>query len=241
MRGLKRILLAGAAGLTALSMTLATAGPGAAQDADAQAGADAVPALLAGDADGLDVLDDAATDHAVARASEWLNGVTGLQGRFLQINPDGSVADGQFHMLRPGRARFAYDPPSPLTIVADGRTVAQIDSALATVDRAAIDQTPLAWLLRADVDLASDANVRGAARQDGLLFIALEDPAGDIPGQIVLVFSGEDFSLREWAAIDEFGQETRVILSQVTRPAQIDPRLFVYDAEPAPARRPGRR
>lgn len=189
----------------------------------------------------LDVLTGAEADRAVARASDWLNGVTGLQGRFLQINPDGSVSEGQFHLLRPGRARFVYDPPSPLSLIADGRTVALVDSALDTVDRAAIDQTPLGWLLKADLDLAADTVIGGVAQQDGLVLISLSDPQGEMGGQLVLIFSAGDSALREWAHIDEFGQETRVILADTTRREQMDPRLFVHDSEPAPARRPGRR
>ncbi len=209
----------------------------AAQELRADAPSPELEASIGGDAVAVT---GAEADEAVTRANAWLNGVSGMKGRFQQINPDGTVAEGDFYLQRPGRLRFAYDPPSPLTIVADGRTVAQIDSELETVDRTTIDQTPLNYLLKADVDLSGDANVGGVAKQDGLVLISLDDPRGQTEGQLILVFSDTEFALREWVALDAFGQETRVVLYDLTRQARLDPELFTYEFDGS-SRRPGQR
>lgn len=220
--------------LIASLLALAAAAPSLAQDAPADA---EIEAAVAGEAEPLT---GAEADAAVARASEWLDSVENLRGRFQQLNPDGSVAEGDFFIQRPGRLRFAYDPPSPLTILTDGRLYWQIDSALETADRVPLDETPLHFLLKSDIDLAKDSDVRGAARQDGLALISIGDASGKIGGQMVLIFSDPEFALREWMAVDEYGQQTRVILYDVQRPAELDADLFIHDAESG-SRRPGQR
>ena len=181
----------------------------------------------------------AEADEAVARASAWLNGVTGLQGRFIQINPDDSTAEGDFYLQRPGKVRFAYDPPSALTIVSDGRDYAELDAELETVNRYALEETPLNTLLKADIDLAADTELCGVARQGDLVLICVNDSKDQLSGEMVLVFSDPEFALREWVAIDESKQQTRVILTQLTRQASLDPALFAI--ETIGSRRPGGR
>lgn len=227
MHAMKTALIAGAA-------ALAMAGPAAAPAFAQETAADEAIVEAAGAAQALT---GAERDAAIARANDYLNGLGAMKGRFQQINADGSLAGGDFYLNRPGRMRFEYDAPSPLLIVADGRTVAQLDTELGTLDRTLIDETPLGWLLKADVDLNRDTVVAGVARQDGLILIGVDDPRDSVPGQLVLIFSEGAFALREWVAIDDYGQQTRVILSDMTRQASLDPDLFTYEFR-AGSRRP---
>ena len=55
--------------------------------------------------------------QALELASAALNRITSVQGRFAQIAPDGTRSQGDIFLQRPGRMRFQYDAPSPLTIV----------------------------------------------------------------------------------------------------------------------------
>ena len=116
--------------LIASLLALAAAFPATAQDAPAPD--EALEAAAAGEAVALS---GEAAEAAVQRASVWLESVANLRGRFQQLNPDGSVAEGDFFLQRPGRLRFAYDAPSTLTVLTDGRLYWQIDSALETFDR----------------------------------------------------------------------------------------------------------
>src|SRR5580704_5449413 len=65
-----------------------------------------------------------ADDQAlVAQAAAYLDGFNELKGRFTQTDARGAVTSGTLYLKRPGYARFAYDPPSSLLVVADGRNV----------------------------------------------------------------------------------------------------------------------
>eukprot|EP01036_Dinobryon_divergens_P038832 gene38832-51046_t len=67
--------------------------------------------------------DKALVDRAVA----YLEGLTEAAGRFRQLDARGRVSTGELFLKRPGKARFAYDPPSGLLVVSDGGVVSVQD------------------------------------------------------------------------------------------------------------------
>ncbi len=48
---------------------------------------------------------------AVRRAVRYLNEVSTLHARFIQISSNGAYAEGEMIVQRPGKMRFDYDPP----------------------------------------------------------------------------------------------------------------------------------
>lgn len=163
---------------------------------------------------------------AIAAANRTLNATRTLQGRFVQISPDGSRANGAFYMQRPGRLRFEYDPPATLLIVSDGNVVAMRDTALRTTDRTPLRSTPLNLILRPEVNLARDARITRVSRWGDWTLITARDRSGQTDGQITLHFFGPNAELRSWDVVDAAGARTRIALSNVTQPASLDRRLF---------------
>jgi hypothetical protein len=70
----------------------------------------------------------------IERIEKYLSGTQILSGQFVQVGPDGRRTQGEFHIQKPGKVRFDYDPPSPIDIIADGETVVVRDRNLATQD-----------------------------------------------------------------------------------------------------------
>ena len=54
------------------------------------------------------------------RVDYAMNHTASFSGRFAQYAADGSFAQGQVYIKRPGKLRFEYDAPNPLLIVSDG-------------------------------------------------------------------------------------------------------------------------
>ena len=69
----------------------------------------------------------------ILRIETYLNEIKSLRADFLQVSSNGEVATGNLLMLRPGRIRFEYDPPSPILLVADGVYLRYIDKELEQV------------------------------------------------------------------------------------------------------------
>lgn len=175
---------------------------------------------------GDQILTGAARAQALQRASAALNSVRTMQGRFIQIAPTGQTTTGQFYMQRPGRLRFAYDAPAGMLIVADGTVLAVQDTALRSVNRAPLRTTPLFFVLKNDINLERDAHVARVARGGDTLYVTVRDRTGNADGEITLALSGSNLELRSWDVVDAMGARTRLVLSNVSRPAAIDARLF---------------
>ncbi len=60
-----------------------------------------VPAAIAASA-GLSAEDQA----AVRRIEDYINSITTLKARFIQLNPNGHFVEGSLYISRPGRLRF---------------------------------------------------------------------------------------------------------------------------------------
>lgn len=201
----------------------------------------------------LPALDEAAgadqRARSVARAEAWFEGLTTLRARFEQIAPDGSLTTGDVALSKPGRARFAYDAPTPVLMVADGSTVAIADFDLETIDRAPIASTPLRYVLGAGPALSETGAVTDAGHSRGRLYVTLTDPDGETDVRLTLVFEDPDpalppetLQLAGWYAVDAMGGLTEVLLSEVETGMTLEPRLFVLDDEDViPERRRGRR
>jgi outer membrane lipoprotein-sorting protein len=168
-------------------------------------------------AQALPKADQAAVIATVGRA---VNAITRLQGRFIQTNPDGSSIGGRFWLQRPGKVRFEYDAPSPLLLISDGTNVVLQDKRLRTTDRYPLRQTPLYFLLKANVDLARDVIVSGVERRGGNFLVAMRDRRREADGELTVTFDQSTNALEEWVIRDRQGRSTRVrLLNAVQGPA----------------------
>jgi outer membrane lipoprotein-sorting protein len=175
-------------------------------------------------------------DSGARRAAAWFDGLETMRARFLQTAPDGTMSAGELSLQRPGRARFDYDDPSPILLVADGATVAIADFQLETIDRAPIRNTPLRFLLSGTDQLFD--SVTEAGRSGGRLYVTLVDPDAEVDGRLTLVFDDPDpaspavdMALAGWFAVDAMGGLTEVNLTEAERGVSFDPRLFILDDE----------
>ena len=204
----RRILLA--AGLAA-----ALASPALAPAALAQSTAP-VPAKLTGDQQAL-----------VDKATAYIQGLSSAKGRFVQTDQRGTQTQGAFYMQRPGKARFAYDPPAGLLVVSNGNNVNIFDSRLKTYESYPLSKTPLNLLLAREVRLDRGVvitDVRPLA--DGFTIVA-QDAKRQALGRISLDFSNSPVALMGWTVTDIKGGQIRVRLSDFAETSGLDPKLFV--------------
>jgi outer membrane lipoprotein-sorting protein len=166
----------------------------------------------------------------VAKANAYLEGMRVMTADFVQIGQDGARTDGNLYLSRPGKLLFRYNPPSPLEIVADGRSVAVRDQNLGTQDLYFIAQTPLKFLLSDHIDLAKDTSVKRVAVDDKSAMIEIEDKATfGGKSDITLVFDPDPFALKQWTVLDPQGFQTVVTLFDIDLISNPDPSLFHID------------
>jgi outer membrane lipoprotein-sorting protein len=181
-----------------------------------------LPATAAAQMSGVDARD-------LARISNYLNGVTTLEGTFVQIGHDGELSEGLFYMRRPGRIRFEYKPPNPALVIADGTWVGVYDTRLNTLDRIPLGSTPLDLLLSKRVNFRDNNAIRSIERAPGLMRVTAIDPDAPDQGSITMVFAETPLELRQWIVVDAQGLTTTVALSEMRSNIKLDPNLFFIE------------
>lgn len=162
--------------------------------------------------------------------SSHINGLETMQGRFIQIGPDGNRAEGYFVLHRPGRLLFRYLPPSRLEIVSDGTGLVVRDGSVGTHDLYPISQTPLRFLLEERIDLVREGNVLNvASEEEGLVTVLLQDETPIGRGRIAITMSEEPLAIQQWTVTDPQGLETTVALFEVEYGRPTDPNWFFID------------
>ncbi len=189
--------------LALLPLLLAPAGPAAAQPRGGGGGAPGGAPQALTERDRADI----------ARAEAWLNRLSSVKARFLQVAQNGAAAEGTAWIARPGRMRFEYDQ-EPLLLVASHGQFFYFDKALRSPTTLPVGSTPLGLLLREDLRLSGDITVSRVERGGGLFRITLHRTGAAAEGRLTLVFSENPVELKQWAVVDAQGQETRVSLFQ---------------------------
>lgn len=185
------------------------------------AGATCLPRLaLALTAEQQGVLDEVA---------KRLSAVQTMNGAFVQYDPNGQQRQGKFYIARPGRVRFQYDPPTTISVIADGKSVLVFDKRLQTYDIWPLSQTPLRLLLDSDLDLAHSERVTNVSVASDLIEVQLNDETRFSAGTLNLVFDRSTYQLRQWTVTDQQGLQTQVVLFSVETGNRLAPELFKID------------
>ncbi len=171
-----------------------------------------------------------APDQAlVDKAAAYLDGLGEAKGRFVQTDWKGAVAEGVIYLDRPGKARFDYQNPASLLVVADGHTVVVYDRRLKTFDRYPLGSTPLGLFLQKHVRLDKKVMVTQVDRVPGGFSIVARDGRHQAQGQITLTFSEGPMALKRWSILDAQGRRTTVDITDLEPTSGLDPGLFVLN------------
>ena len=165
---------------------------------------------------------------SLERIERYLNDISTVQARFLQVSSNGDYAEGTVHMSRPGKLRFEYDPPVPVLIIADSLNLVYYDKELQQVTYLPLWETPLWFLLRGDVKFAEKVEVTDFERSLGTVRVTVVQIDNREAGTVTLVFSTEPLALRKWEVKDAQGIVTTVSLMEPSFGVDISPTLFRF-------------
>lgn len=165
---------------------------------------------------------------ALNRAVRYLNDISTLRARFVQISSNGAYAEGEVLVERPGKMRFDYDPPHPALIIANGLSLLFYDRELKQASFLPLWETPLWFLIREEVRLSESMEVLRVEQDHATLRVTQRDRDTPDAGSVTLVFSDRPLSLRKWKIVDAQGIATEVSLLDPQFGVPIDPEAFDY-------------
>lgn len=163
----------------------------------------------------------------VLKVQDYLNAISTLRTRFMQITSQGDFSQGEFQLAKPGRMRIEYDPPVPVLIVSDGAIVMYKDKELDQLSYMPLDTVPVSMFIRDHIDFFGDdlliTDFENAANALRLTLQRSEDP---MEGSLTLVFQTQPLTLKQWAVLDAQGITTTVSLMGPEFGEPMDDQLF---------------
>ena len=176
---------------------------------------------------------DISPEEMLANINESLTNLKQFSAKFSQFSANGQQTSGKLTVLRPGRLRFDYNPPSTITIIADGSSVAVIDSKLNTQDVYSIGLTPLKFLLGGTINLARDFKVTEVVNEGERIAVYAEDSSTfGGTSRLVLGFDPKSLVLKQWTVTDPQGYEVNVVLANIDTRHEPDQMQFVIPDNP---------
>lgn len=164
--------------------------------------------------------------------SGYFNAITTAQGRFSQINDDGSRSTGMLFIHRPGRMRFEYDPPEAAVVIAGaGAVVIHDPKSNEPPETYPLKRTPLWIILARKVDLDREKMVVGHGFDGTTTVVRALDPEHPEYGSIDLKFTDSPVALKEWVINDDNGGQTTVMLGGLKTGGQLSRDLFKTQTE----------
>ena len=170
-----------------------------------------------------------AEQESLAAVERYLNTIRTLKADFIQVGPEGDIAEGVIYLGRPGRLRVEYAPPVPVLIVGDGLLLHYHDKELGQVNDWLIFDTPLGALTRDEVRFGEDLVVTGLVQGSGRIEVTVVQGGDPGAGSLTLIFETEPLVLRHWRVIDAQGLVTTVSLDDLETNIALQPTLFVFD------------
>jgi outer membrane lipoprotein-sorting protein len=166
--------------------------------------------------------------ETLARLEAYLNQVTTLHARFVQVSSNGAFAEGDLYLDRPGRLRFEYDPPHPALLIANGVTLLYYDRDLEQATFLPLWETPLWFLIRERVDLTDGLEVVDITQGAASIKVTVRGTDDGGEGEVTLVFADRPISLHSWEIHDAQGIVTQVALVNPEFGVSIDRELFEH-------------
>jgi outer membrane lipoprotein-sorting protein len=164
------------------------------------------------------------------RIAAYLNNITTMTANFQQTASNGAVSTGQLWVSRPGRMRFAYDPPDAIVLLADATSVYYFDKQLNQISKYDLRQTPAWFFLRDPISFGGDVTVTQFQMVGDVMRVTVVETTQSDTGSLTLVFTENPLTLRQWIVVDQEGKTTTVNLSDLRFGMALDPRLFQYQS-----------
>ncbi|MBT6342378.1 MAG: outer membrane lipoprotein carrier protein LolA [Tateyamaria sp.] len=164
---------------------------------------------------------------SLAEISSYLDQHKVLAAQFVQISYDGSRADGQIFLKRPGRLRFEYQHPNnTIALVAEKRITIFDYKSNSHPSSYPVSNSPLLLLLSEEIDFTKGSMVLDHSYDGSLTNLVLKNPEYQEFGQITLKFEQGPLRLSQWQVTNQVGEHILVVLSDLKYDVILDDTLF---------------
>ena len=164
----------------------------------------------------------------IKRIDQHINTQKTMQARFVQLDGLGGFIEGTVFWRRPNQARFEYDPPSPLLLIASGTFLIEVDRELKQLTHYPQIGSIASYLLAKDMLQNPELAISSLDTRLGMINIGVFERDAPENGVITLGFSADTLNLQRWSIDDADGAQTIVNLIGSQFNLLLDDELFHF-------------
>ena len=168
----------------------------------------------------------AADEKLLNQIENYLNQFDNISSEFIQSSSIGSQETGEILISKPGKLRIEYKKDNKLLIVADGKWLHYFDTDLNEIQSIIIQKSPAWILLKKNINLKNDFNIKKLEKKSGKITLTLVDKKFENIEKIELIFSANPIELKKWIITDNHEVETTVGLLNIKRKKKFNPKTF---------------
>ena len=146
---------------------------------------------------------------------EYLNNLNSLEADFLQVSSDGDIKEGKIFLSIPGKLRISYKNPDNLLITSNGFWLTVQDKKLKQTNNFPLNQTPINLFLNKKLNFNEDEFNIKFEKRSGIITLIFSDNQKLNSSMFKLIFTNTPLKLKKWVIIDEFNNETSVLLQNL--------------------------
>ena len=164
----------------------------------------------------------------IEKVEAYLSRTQSIIADFTQVAPDGSLASGKFYLLRPGKMRWQYNPPTPVLMVATGTELIYYDYELEQISHIPLAGSLVSFLAKEKIQFSGDVGITKITSEAKVIRIEVAQIKNPSDGKLMLEFTDVPMQLRSMVVTDSTGQVTNVALANAKFNVDIDSELFKF-------------
>ena len=168
----------------------------------------------------------AVDEKLLNQIENYLNAFDNISSKFIQSSSIGSQEIGKILISKPGKLRIEYKKENKLLIVADGKWLHFFDTDLNEIQSMIIEKSPAWILLKKNINLKNDFNIKKLEKKSGKITLTLVDKNFENIEKIELIFSASPIELKKWIVTDYQEVETIVALLDIKKEKKFNPKTF---------------
>ena len=157
---------------------------------------------------------------------EYLYNLNSLEADFLQVSSDGDIKEGKIFLSLPGKLRISYNNPDNLLITSNGFWLTVQDKKLKQTNNFPLNQTPLNLFLNKELNFNEDEFKIKFEKSSGIISVIFSDNKKLNNSIFKLIFTSTPLKLKKWVIVDEFNNETSILLQNLVTGKKYSNSLF---------------
>lgn len=158
----------------------------------------------------------------------YLNNIKNLSAKFVQETSDGSLAEGNFFLSRPGKMRIEYIAQPKILITVNGAVLSYFDVELDEISRLSTNTTPASFLTRANISFdAKDVEITNVKKSTNQIKVSVMKRNRKEAGEFSLIFATNPLRFSKMEVKNDLDQVISVTLSEIDFVSPISDKLFV--------------